>query len=104
MKMLVVYEPSGVILYMVPSSGTYKTLEVEVPEGKMLGRIEMSGEEWQPVFIDQPVTLNKKLEKELEDAKAERNEIKESQRIMKLAFAEMMNSMAKGEENEEGEG
>lgn len=106
MKMLVVYEPSnsGSILYMVPTNGTYKTLEVEVPEGKMLERIELSGEDWQPVFIDQPMTLNKKLEKELEDAKAERNEMKENQRIMKLAFAEMMNSMAKGEENEEGEG
>lgn len=104
MKMLVVYDTSGGILYMVPTNGTYKTLEVEVPEGKMLERIEFSGEEVQPIFVTQPVTLNKKLEKELEDAKAERNEIKESQRIMKLAFAEMMNSMAKGEENEEGEG
>lgn len=106
MKMLVVYEPSnsGSILYMVPTNGTYKTLEVEVPEGKMLERIELSGDDWQPVFIDQPMTLNKKLEKELEDAKAERNEMKENQRIMKLAFAEMMNSMAEGEENEEGEG
>lgn len=101
MKMLAVYEPSGGILYMVPSSGTYKTLEVEVPEGKMLERIEMSGEEWQPVFIDQPITLNKKLEKELEDAKAERNELKDGQQMMKLALAEMMNNMAKGEENEE---
>lgn len=101
MKMLAVYEPSGGILYMVPSSGTYKTLEVEVPEGKMLERIEMSGEEWQPVFIDQSITLNKKLEKELEDAKAERNELKDGQQMMKLALAEMMNNMAKGEENEE---
>ena len=101
MKMLAVYEPSGGILYMVPSSGTYKTLEVEVPEGKMLERIEMSGEEWQPVFIDQSITLNKKLEKELEDAKAERNELKNGQQMMKLALAEMMNNMAKGEENEE---
>ena len=101
MKMLVVYEPSGGILYMVPSSGTYKTLEVEVPEGKLLERIEFSGEEWQPVFIDQPITLSKKLEKELEDAKAERNELKDGQQMMKLALAEMMNNMAKGEENEE---
>lgn len=104
MKMLVVYEPSGRILYMVPSSGTYKTLEVEVPEGKLLERIEFSGEEVQPVFIDQPVTLTQDLEKKLEEAEKERAELKENQKLMKLAFAEMMNSMAEGEENEEGEG
>ena len=104
MKMLVVYEPSGRILYMVPSSGNYKTLEVEVPEGKLLERIEFSGEEVQPVFIDQPVTLTQDLEKKLEEAEKERAELKENQKLMKLAFAEMMNSMAEGEENEEGEG
>lgn len=104
MKTLVVFESSGGILYMVPTNGTYKTLEVEVPEGKMLERIELSGEEIQPVFIDQPVTLNQELEKKLEEAEKERTELKENQRLMKLAFAEMMNNMAEGEENEEGEG
>lgn len=99
MKMLVVYEPSGGILYMVPTTGTYKTIEVEVPEGKMLERIELSGEETQPVFIDRPVTLNQELEKKLEEAEKERAELKENQRIMKLAFAEMMNDMSE----EEGE-
>lgn len=104
MKMLVVFEPSGGILYMVPTNGIYKTLEVEVPEGKLLERIEFSGEEVQPVFIDQPVTLTQDLEKKLEEAEKERAELKENQKLMKLAFAEMMNSMAEGEENEEGEG
>nr|DAM46167.1 MAG TPA: hypothetical protein [Caudoviricetes sp.] len=104
MKMLVVFESSGGILYMVPTHGSYKSLEVEVPEGKMLERIELSGEEIQPVFIDQPVTLNQELEKKLEEAEKERTELKENQRLMKLAFAEMMNNMAEGEENEEGEG
>ena len=104
MKMLVVYEPSGGILYMVPSSGTYKTLEVEVPEGKLLERIEFSDEEVQPIFITQPATLTQELEKKLEEAEKERTELKENQRLMKLAFAEVMNSMAEGEENEEGEG
>ena len=104
MKMLVVYEPSGGILYMVPSNGTYKTLEVEVPEGKLLERIEFSGEEVQPIFVTQPVTLNQELEKKLEEAEKERAELKENQRLMKLAFAEMMNNMAEGEENEEEEG
>ena len=104
MKTLVVYESSGGILYMVPSRGTYKTLEVEVPEGKLLERIEFSGEEVQPICITQPVTLNQELEKKLEEAEKERAELKENQRLMKLAFAEMMNNMAEGEENEEGEG
>ena len=75
MKMLVVYDTSGGILYLVPTHGSYKSLEVEVPEGKMLERIELSGEEVQPVFIDQPVTLNQELEKKLEEAEKERAEL-----------------------------
>lgn len=104
MKMLVVYDTSGGILYMVPTNGTYKTLEVDVPEGKMIERIDLSGDEQKAVFTEQPVTLNQELEKKLEEAEKERAELKEGQRLMKLAFAEMMNSMAEGEENEEGEG
>lgn len=102
--MLVVYDTSGGILYMVPTNGTYKTLEVDVPEGKMIERIDLSGDEQKAVFTEQPVTLNQELEKKLEEAEKERAELKEGQRLMKLAFAEMMNSMAEGEENEEGEG
>ena len=105
MKMLVVYDTSGGILYMVPTNGTYKTLEVEVQEGKMIERIDLSGDEPKAVFTEQPVTLNQELEKKLEEAEKERAELKEGQRLMKLAFAEMMNSMAEGgEENEEEEG
>nr|DAI16853.1 MAG TPA: hypothetical protein [Caudoviricetes sp.] len=104
MKMLVVYNPQGAILYMVPTNGTYKTVEVEVTEGKTLERLDLSGEEPQAVLVEQPLSLTEKLTKELEDAKKERDELKEAQNLMKLAFAEMMNNMAEGEENEEGEG
>lgn len=101
MKTLVVYEPSGGILYKVSTNGTYKVLEAEIPEGKMIERIDLSRDEPKAVFTEQPVTLNQELEKKLEEAEKERAELKENQRLMKLAFAEMMNNMAKGEENEE---
>lgn len=100
MKMLVVYDPSGNILYMVPTNGTYKTTEVIIPEGKMLKSIDMSGEEPQPIFINQINTLNQELEKKLEEAEKERNELRENQQIMKLALAEVMNNMAGGSEEE----
>lgn len=104
MKTLVVYDPSGGILYKVPTNGTYKMLEAEIPEGKMIERIDLSGDGPKAVFTEQPITLNQELEKKLEEAEKERAELKENQRLMKLAFAEMMNNMAEGEENEEGEG
>ena len=99
MKMLVVYDTSGGILYKVPTNDTYKMLEAEMPEGKMIERIDLSGDEPKAVFTEQPVTLNRELEKKLEEAEKERAELKENQRLMKLAFAEMMNNMASdGEE------
>ena len=98
MKMLVVYNPQGAILYMVPTNGTYKTVEVETPEGKMLERLDLSGEEPQAVLVDQPVNLTEKLEQDLEAARKARDELKEKQRVMELAMAEMMNFMAGEEE------
>ena len=80
------------------------TVLIKRLKGKLLERIEFSGEEVQPIFVTQPVTLNQELEKKLEEAEKERAELKENQRLMKLAFAEMMNNMAEGEENEEEEG
>lgn len=97
MKMLVVYNPQGAILYMVPTNGTYKTVEVEVSEGKMLERLDLSGEEPQAVLVDQPVNLTEKLEQDLEAGKKARDELTEKQRVMELAMAEIMNFMA-GEE------
>ena len=98
MKMLVVYNPQGAILYMVPTNGTYKTVEVEMPEGKMLERLDLSGEEPQAVLVDQPVNLTEKLEQDLEAARKARDELKEKQRVMELAMAEIMNFMAGEEE------
>ena len=98
MKMLVVYNPQGAILYMVPTNGTYKTVEVEVPEGKMLERLDLSGEEPQAVLVDQPVSLAEKLEQDLEAARKARDELEEKQRVMELAMAEIMNFMAREEE------
>ena len=98
MKMLVVYNPQGAILYMVPTNGAYKTVEVETPEGKMLERLDLSGEEPQAVLVDQPVNLTEKLEQDLEAARKARDELKEKQRVMELAMAEIMNFMAGEEE------
>jgi len=98
MKMLVVYNPQGAILYMVPTNGTYKTVEVEVPKGKMLERLDLSGDEPQAVLVDQPVSLAEKLEQDLEAGRKARDELEEKQRVMELAMAEMMNSMAGEEE------
>lgn len=98
MKFLVVYTPQGGILYSVPTTGTYKSIELEVPKGKVLSALDLSSGTPKAVLEDSHVTLTEELKKELEEGKREREEIKSTQITMQSALAEFMNDMSKDEE------
>lgn len=66
MKQLVVYDEQGYVLYRVPTPGTYKTVELDVPEGKNLDRVDTSKDPVEGIFSD---ILGTELVQELEAAK-----------------------------------
>lgn len=82
MKQLYFFNEEGNIYFSTPYVEGYKTLGVEVPEGKRLVNIDMTQDPPVPIFEDLPINSNEEME-----------EVKQRLESLELALAMELGGM-----------
>lgn len=90
MKSTIVYDANGTIFYNA-SGNVLKPegipfMEIEIPVGKLLDRIDVSAEPPVPVFVDAP---RPQVEIEVDRIKADNEQLKSDNEMLKQLVAEL---------------